>query len=134
MSFTNAPVIDLLIRIKNAYMVRKNSVEWVTYSKFKVKVLELLQSAKFIYNFEVKEEDGKKFIQVGLYDKWDYNELIPIIKVYSKPSRKYYVWYKDIKGVAGGRGIWLISTSKGLMFSHQAKEQKIGWELIAEIY
>lgn len=134
MSFTTAPVIDLLIRIKNAYMVRKAKVEGVTYSKFKIKVLELLKKAKFISDWKIEEVWSKKSITIELFDQWDYNELTPVIKVYSKPSRKYYLWYKEIKWVAWGRGIWLISTSKWLMFTHEAKEQKIWWELIAEIY
>ena len=57
-----------------------------------------------------------------------------MIKFYSKPSRKLYVSYKDLHKVAGGLGIGIISTSKGLMTTKEAKKQKIGGELIFEIY
>ncbi len=134
MSFTAAPVIDLLIRIKNAYMVRKISVEGVIYSNFKIKLLELLKRSKFIADWQIEKVWSNKFINIELFYEWDYNELVPVIKIYSKPSRKYYIWYKDIKWVAGWRGVWLISTSKWLMFTHEAREQKVWWELIAEIY
>lgn len=59
---------------------------------------------------------------------------IPEIKFYSKPSRPWYISHKDIHAVAGGKGIWIMSTNQWLMASHEAKLQKIWWELIAEIY
>jgi small subunit ribosomal protein S8 len=59
---------------------------------------------------------------------------VPVVKFYSKPSRPWYVSYKDLKSVASGRGIGLISTSEGLMPTHVAKQKKLGGELIAEIY
>ncbi|HCB51835.1 TPA: 30S ribosomal protein S8 [Patescibacteria group bacterium] len=59
---------------------------------------------------------------------------IPNVKFFSKPSRAWYVRYKDIHSVAGGKGIGIISTNQGLMASHEAKQKKLGGELIAEIY
>ena len=59
MTYVNAPIHDLLIRIKNAYMARKNKVEGTQHSNFKVQVLKLLKSYKFIKDFE-SVEDGKK--------------------------------------------------------------------------
>jgi ribosomal protein S8 len=61
-------------------------------------------------------------------------EDVPVVKFYSTPSRKWYLWRQDIKSVAAGRWIGIISTNKGLMASHEAKSLKIGGELIAEIY
>jgi len=59
---------------------------------------------------------------------------IPKIKFYSKPSRPWYVGYKEIKPVASGKGIGILSTSQGLLPAHVAKQKKIGGEFIAEIY
>jgi small subunit ribosomal protein S8 len=59
---------------------------------------------------------------------------IPNVKFFSKPSRPWYVGYKDLKLVAWGKGIGIISTNQGLMATHVAHEKKIGGELIAEIY
>ena len=56
MSYTNAPIHDLLIRIKNAYMARKTTVDGVVFSKFKVEVLSLLKEYHFIKDFEVVED------------------------------------------------------------------------------
>lgn len=130
----NAPIHDLLIRLKNAYMARKKSVHWIQYSKFKVNVLELLKKFSFIDEFSVVTERNKKFLSVVLHVTWDMKEDVPVIKMYSKPSRRRYIWRQDITSVAWWRGIGIISTSSWLMATHEAKKKKIWWELIAEIY
>ena len=134
MSYVNAPVHDLLIRIKNAYMARKTTVDWVVFSKFKVNVLDLLKEYGFVKGYEVKEIDGKKFISIELKKVVDPVNDIPSVKFFSKPSRPWYVGYKDLKSVAGGKGLWIISTNQGLLPVHVAKERKLWGELIAEIY
>ncbi len=134
MSFVNAPIHDLLIRIKNAYMARRTRVDGVVYSNFKVNVLELLKQYGFIIGYDVASEGNKKTISIDLKEVEDEINDIPVIKFYSRPSRRWYISYKEIKPVAAGRGIGILSTSQGLMPSHVAKQKKIGGELIAEIY
>ena len=134
MSYVNAPIHDLLIRIKNAYMARKTTVEGVVYSKFKVKVLDLLKEYHFIKEYKVLEEQSKKFITITLNVVKDPINDIPEVKFFSKPSRPWYVGHKDLKLVAGGKGIGIISTNQGLLPVHEAKKRNLGGELIAEIY
>ena len=134
MSYVNAPIHDLLIRIKNAYMARKTTVEWVVFSNFKVEVLSLLKEYHFIKDFEVLENWKKKTINVQLKVVRDPVNDIPEVKFYSKPSRPWYVWYKNLRSVAGWKWIGLLSTSQGLMPAHVAKQKKLWGELIAEIY
>lgn len=134
MSFVNAPIHDLLIRIKNAYMARRTTLEWIVYSKFKTSVLDLLKSYKFIVSYDVVEQGSKKSIVIHLKEVKDEVNDIPVIKFFSRPSRRWYVSYKEIKPVAAGRGIGILSTSQGLLPTHVAKQKKIGGELIAEIY
>ena len=135
MSSVNAPIHDLLIRIKNAYMARKTSVDWVIFSNFKQQVLELLKQYGFIKGFKVIELDGgKKELSIELKPVKDAVNDIPNVKFFSKPSRAWYVRCKDIHSVAGGKGIGILSTSQGLMAAHEAKQKKLGGELIAEIY
>lgn len=134
MSFVNAPIHDLLIRIKNAYMARRTTLEWVVYSRFKTDVLDLLQTYKFIVWYEVVEQWNKKSINITLKQVKDEINDIPVIKFFSKPSRRWYVSYKDIKPVAAWRGIGILSTSQWLLPSHVAKQKHVGGELIAEIY
>jgi len=130
----NAPIHDLLIRIKNAYMARKKTVDWVQYSKFKVRVLELLQKFKFIDWFESEGEGAKQVLNIKLHVTWNMVEDVPVIRMYSVPSKRRYIGWQEIRPVAGWRGIWILSTSQWLMASHEAKKKKIGGELIAEIY
>lgn len=134
MSIVNAPVHDLLIRIKNGYLARRPQVWWVTSSKLKIAVCELLKKYKFIADFQMTENDGKKTISIDLNRFVSAHEDIPVIKFHSKPSRRVYVSYHDIKPVAWHWGIGIISTNQGLMASHVAKSLKIWGELIAEIY
>ena len=133
-SYVNAPIHDLLIRIKNGYMARKLLLEDITHSKFKVAVLNLLVKYKFVESFQSLEVDSKKFITVKLSKIVDINESIPNIKFHSRPSRRLYVGHDKIRPVAWGRWISIISTNQWLMAWHVANNLKIGWELIAEIY
>lgn len=134
MSFVNSPVHDLLIRIKNAYMARLNKVDGVTYSNFKKELLELLKRFKFIKDYEITQDWNKRSLRVTLNEVLDPINDIPSIKFYTKPSRRWYTSSLNIKWVAGWRWIWIISTSKWLMASHEAKKLNIWWELIAEIF
>lgn len=129
-----APTQDLLIRIKNAYMARKNTIEGIVHSNFLESMVTLLKKYKFIKNFVLTEEGNKKFIAIHLQDVVNPVQDIPVIRLYSKPSRRWYVSYKDLKPVAGGQGIGIISTNKWLLPTHVAKQLKVGGELIAEIY
>ena len=127
MTYVNAPVHDLLIRIKNAYMARRTTVDGVVYSKFKANILELLKQYGFVKDFSIQGTDELKKVVNPVND-------IPSVKFFSKPSRPWYVGYKDLKTVAGGKGLGIISTNQGLLPVHVAKQKKLGGELIAEIY
>lgn len=115
-------------------MARRTTLDWIVYSKFKTSVLDLLKSYKFINSYDVVEQGSKKTIVIHLKEVKDEVNDIPVIKFFSRPSRRWYVSYKEIKPVAAGRGIGILSTSQGLLPTHVAKQKKIGGELIAEIY
>ena len=132
--FVNAPIHDMLIRIKNAYMARKTHVNNVQYSKLKENILNILKKHNFIKDFKIVEDNNKKFINIQLKEVINPIQDIPVIKFYSKPSRRVYVSYKRLHKVAGGLGIGVISTSKGLITTKDAKHYKIGGELLFEIY
>ena len=134
MTYVNAPVHDLLIRIKNAYMARRTTVDGVVYSKFKANILELLKQYGFVKDFSIQGIDAKKVISIELKKVVNPVNDIPSVKFFSKPSRPWYVGYKDLKTVAGGKGLGIISTNQGLLPVHVAKQKKLGGELIAEIY
>ena len=129
-----APTQDLLIRIKNSYMSRKTIVDGVNHSQFLESIVKLLKQYKFVKEYNVLEDGNKKTLKIFLHDVVDPVQDIPVVRLFSKPSRRWYVSYKDLKPVAGGRGIGIISTSRGLLPTHVARKLKVGGELIAEIY
>jgi len=133
-NFVNAPLHDMLIRIKNAYMARKTNIDNVQYSKLKENVLKILKDNNFIKEYKVIDNNNKKNISITLREVTNPVQDIPVVKFYSKPSRRVYVSYKELRKVAGGLGIGVISTNKGVMTTKNAKINKVGWELIFEIY
>ncbi|MGB9707428.1 MAG: 30S ribosomal protein S8 [Microgenomates group bacterium] len=124
-------VIDLIIRIKNGYLAKKDKVE-IPYSRFKEEVLERLKELKFIKDYQITE-GIKKEIKINLLYK-DKNPALTDIKIYSKPGRRYYVSYRELKPVLNGLGYSILSTSKGILTNIEAKKLKVGGELLFEIW
>jgi small subunit ribosomal protein S8 len=126
------PIADLLTRIRNAAMVGKTEVR-VPTSKLKKVVAE--QLVKNRYLSDVKFEDGKpRGTLVITINKPGENSVINEINRISKPGRRVYVASADIPKVKQGRGIVLISTSKGVMTGGEAVKQKLGGELLLKVY
>jgi len=129
-------VIDMLIRIKNAQMAKLEHVS-VPASKAKIKISEILAQSGYLSNFEKKTKKTGKSEHDYLMLQLKYNngeEAVSGIKIISKPSRKMYIKAKDIKPVRSGYGISVISTPKGIMSSVEARKQKVGGELLFEIW
>ncbi len=133
-NFVNAPLHDMLIKIKNAYMARKTNVWNVQYSKFKNNILEILKKNGFIKDYELIKDWNKQFLSITIKEVTNPIQDVPVVKFHSKPSRKIYTSYKDIHNVAGGLGIGVISTNKWVMTTQQARKEKVWWELMFEIY
>ena len=126
------PIADLLTRIRNAAMVGKTEIR-VPTSKLKKVVAE--QLAKNNYLAGVKLEDGKPrgTLVVTLAKDGENCPITEIARV-SKPGRRVYVAAADIPKVKQGRGIVLISTSKGVMTGGEAVKQKLGGEVLLKVY
>ena len=120
-------IIDLIIRIKNGYMAKKETIE-SPCSKYKVAVLNKLVSLKFIKGYEVKGEI-KKSMTIDLAYEED-KPAISDVKIYSKPGMRLYISYKNLKPVLSGFGYSILSTSKGIMTNKEAKKAKLGGELL----
>jgi small subunit ribosomal protein S8 len=124
----NDLIADMLIRIKNAIMRKKDSVE-VPNTKINRNILEVMKQEEMIGDFEEKD----RMIEVAL--EYDENEPVIIhLEKVSKPGQRIYVSSNEIVPVMNGRGISVISTSKGIMTGAMAKSQNIGGELICEIW
>lgn len=133
-NFVNAPLHDMLTKIKNAYMARKTDVWNIQYSKFKDNILKILKDNSFVKNYKIVNEWNKQFLAINLKEVSNPIQDIPVIKFYSKPSRRIYTSYKTLHNVAGGLGIGVISTNRWVMTTQQARKQKVWWELMFEIY
>jgi small subunit ribosomal protein S8 len=88
--------------------------------------LELLKQYGLVKDFAISQEGVKKLITISLKKVVNPVNDVPNIKFFSKPSRPWYVSYKDINSVAGGKGIGIVSTNQGLMPAHVAKQKKLG--------
>ena len=126
------PIADLLTRIRNASMVGKNEIR-VPSSKLKKVVAEQLKKAKYLT--DVKVEAGKpRDTLVVTINKPGENCNITEITRLSKPGRRVYVSANDIPRVKSGRGLVLISTSKGVITGHEATKLRLGGELLLKVY
>ncbi len=126
------PIADLLTRIRNAAMVGKTEVR-VPTSKIKKVVAEQLK--KNGYLADVKEEAGKpRATLVVTINKAGENATFTELTRMSKPGRRMYVAAADIPRVKSGRGIVLVSTSKGVITGQEAVKQRLGGELLLKVY
>ncbi len=126
------PIADMLSRIRNAIAVNKFEVS-LPHSKIKEAVARLLKDSNFIDGVIVADATVGKTMTLRLNPE-NSNSRITEIKRLSKPGRRYYVNAKEIPVVMRGRGIVIVSTSRGLMTGKTAKSANIGGELICKIY
>lgn len=129
---TTDPISDMLTRIRNAIAVRKSEVS-LPHSKLKEGVARLLQQSNFIDGVSVNDAEVGKLLKVKINDDNGNARITEIVRL-SKPGRRYYVSARDIPTVKRGRGIVILSTSKGLMTGDQARDQHLGGELICKVY
>ncbi len=128
------PIANMLSTIKNASMVGKPSIV-VTYSKEKENIAEVLKNGGFLSEVKVfkdKEAPSKSLrLDIAYVDGVS---KIKEIKRTSKPGRRIYKGYTEIRPVVANLGFMVISTSRGVMNSIEAKKKKLGGEVICTIY
>ncbi len=126
------PIADLLTRIRNASMVGKTEIR-VPTSKLKEVVARQLMKNKYLV--DVKVEEGKpRGTLVVTINRDGENPTFTELTRMSKPGRRVYVAAADIPRVKSGRGIVLVSTSKGVMTGYEAVKNKLGGELLLKVY
>ena len=126
------PIADMLTRIRNAILVRKPEVT-LPHSKIKESVARLLQQSNFIDGVTVGDAPIGKTLTVKINGEAGNARITEIVRL-SKPGRRYYVNAQEIPVVKRGRGVVIVSTSKGLMTGQQAAAEHIGGELICKVY
>jgi small subunit ribosomal protein S8 len=127
------PIADMLTRIRNAIMVRHDSV-LVPASKMKLAIAKILKEEGFITDYEVLKGKPHRAIKIQLRYMEDNKPAISGLKRVSKPGLRVYVQKKEIPRVYGGLGIAIISTPAGLRTGQQAWRQSSGGELLCYVW
>lgn|SRR5574344_155137 len=125
-------IADLITRIRNAIMVSKNEIS-VPTSKLKVAVVDGLKKAGFVADYSVEEAKPRGVLHVVINKENEPSKINEITKI-SKPGRRIYTAADEIPKVKSGRGIVLISTSKGIMTGEEARKLKLGGEILVKVY
>ena len=127
------PIADMLTRIRNAKMASHSTVDMPS-SLGKVNIAKVLKSEGFIKNYKVLED--KKQGVIRIFIKYDENgdSVIEGIKRVSKPGCRIYAKSKNIPSVLNGYGINILSTSKGVITDHQAREMSVGGEILCSVW
>ncbi|MFL2790515.1 MAG: 30S ribosomal protein S8 [Paracoccaceae bacterium] len=129
----NDPIGDLLARIRNAQMRKRNAV-MSPASKLRAWVLDVLKSEGFIRGYQdVQDQEGKKNIQIDL-KYFDGQPVIKELKRVSTPGRRVYANVKGIPRVRQGLGIAIISTPKGVMSDSEARATNVGGEVLCTVF
>jgi len=127
------PIADMLTRIRNGQRARHSEAR-LPASKLKLAVARVLEASGYVEGVELSEEDGKPTLRVGLRYRDDGREMIDGLKRVSRPSRRVYVGAQDVPKVRNGIGIAVLSTSRGVMTDHDARAQKLGGEVLCEVW
>ena len=129
---TTDPIADLLTRIRNAKMVGKTEIR-VPSSKLKKVVAEQLVKNGYLTKVTVESAKPRDILVVTINDPSENSTIHEITRV-SKPGRRVYVAAADIPRVKSGRGLVLVSTSKGVMTGQEAVKNKLGGEVLLKVY
>lgn len=127
------PIADFLTRIRNANMVKHESVE-VPASKMKRDIAEILKNEGLIRDVEYIDDDKQGIIRVFLKYGKNNERVISGLRRISKPGLRSYVKADAVPKVLNGLGIAILSTSEGVMTDKDARAKKIGGEVIAYVW
>ena len=128
----NDPLGDMLTRIRNAQMRKRTNVQ-TPASTLRARVLDVLQSEGYIRGYSETELNGKAEFQIEL-KYFDGQPVIREIQRVSKPGRRVYSSVKSIPRVADGLGVSILSTPKGVMADHDARNQNVGGEVLCRVF
>lgn len=126
------PIADMLTRIRNAAAVGKHQVV-LPHSKIKQTVAEQLKKAGYLKEVTVTEAKPQAQLEIVINDPGENTVITEIVRL-SKPGRRVYAKADEIPRVKNGRGIVLVSTSKGVMTGQAARKLRLGGELICKVY
>jgi small subunit ribosomal protein S8 len=132
MSMTD-PVADLLTRVRNATKEKHEKVE-IPASRLKANIVRVLKEEGYIKNFRLMREEGRPMIKVYLKYTEAGDSVIQGIKRISRPGLRRYSGYEKVSKPLGGAGITIVSTSQGVITGQKARIQKVGGEVLCEVW
>lgn len=133
MGVISDPIADMLTRIRNAKGMRYTKVE-VPASNIKIEIAKILKEEGFISDYKIEKDNVQNNIVLELKYGENKESVITGLKRISKPGLRVYAKAEEVPSVLNGLGIAIISTSKGLMTDKNARNQKLGGEVIAYIW
>jgi small subunit ribosomal protein S8 len=129
----NDPLGDMISRIRNAAMRNKGSVS-TPGSRFRASVLEVLKNEGYIRGYSSTEhKNGRTEFEIEL-KYFDGEPVIREIERVSKPGRRVYASMRTLPRIHNGLGIAILSTPKGVMADHDAREQNVGGEILCTVF
>ena len=128
----NDPLGDLLSRIRNAQMRNKSKVSSPN-SRLRESVLEVLKTEGYIRCYAVVEKDGRAEIEIEL-KYFDGAPVIREIERVSKPGRRVYTSVRNMPRINNGLGVAIVSTPKGVMADHDARDANVGGEILCTVF
>ncbi len=127
------PIADLLTRLRNAYAIGRRKVE-LPHSKIKEAICHTLKREGYLDEVDVAEGAPRDRIKLQLrYGRYEEPAVLHIQRV-STPGRRLYRATEDIGRVAGGTGIAILTTSKGILSDREARSQNVGGEVLCEVW
>jgi small subunit ribosomal protein S8 len=127
------PIADLLTRMRNGLSARHERVD-VPASRLKEQICAVLQQEGYIAGYKLVEDDKQGILQVSLRYLADHEPVVHGMCRVSKPSLRVYVGSNEIRPVRSGLGISILSTSKGVMTGKQARADRVGGEVLCEVW
>ena len=128
------PIADFLTRLRNAIKAQHRVVE-APASNLKKEITKILFDKGYILNFKFMDEGPQGTIKIALkYDPVNKVNAIKKIQRFSRPGLRKYTGYKDIPRVLNGLGIAILSTSRGVMTDKEARDLKVGGEVLCFVY
>ena len=132
MSMTD-PIADLFTRIRNAHMAKHDRLD-VPASKLKVELCRLLKDEGYIKSFRVLERQPTDMLRVFLRYTPEGDPAIQTLRRVSRPGRRVYMKAEQVRPVLNGLGLGIISTSQGLLSDTQARDRRVGGEVLCEVW
>jgi small subunit ribosomal protein S8 len=133
MNATGDPITDLLNRLRNGMRAGHDRVD-IPASRVKESLVKVLAEEGYVVSYRRVEEKGRPLLRVGLKYDADGEPIVNGLERVSRPGRRVYAPAKAIPEVLGGLGISIVSTSRGILTGRQAREARLGGEILCNVW